>query len=86
MDYLLRSVAAARVKSAVIAILTGMGRDGTDGCVELARTGCTVLAQDRESCTVYGMPKAVFESGLADAVVPLDQMAATITEYASPTG
>lgn len=59
-------------------ILTGMGRDGTEGCRLIKQLGGTVLAQHPEGCIVYGMPKVVVEEQLADRVVPLEKMASWI--------
>ena len=56
-------------------VLTGMGQDGTAGCEVIRRAGGQVLAQDEESSVVWGMPRFVITSGLADKVLPLDQMA-----------
>lgn len=50
----------------------GMGADGTQGIVQLNKTNkIYVIGQDEETCTVYGMPKAIAESGLVDEVLPL---------------
>jgi two-component system chemotaxis response regulator CheB len=59
--------------------MTGMGSDGTLGLGLMKKNGAVVIAQDKESCTVYGMPKEPIESGLADLVVPLDRIAREIT-------
>ena len=84
MDYLLRSACGCfALESAVVVVLTGMGHDGTAGCSELKRHGCTVLAQDQATSTVFGMPKAIIDSGLADSIVSLDHMAAKIAESAN---
>jgi two-component system, chemotaxis family, protein-glutamate methylesterase/glutaminase len=59
-------------------IMTGMGKDGLEGLKLIKRRGGYVIAQDEDSCVVYGMPRAAVEEGLADAVVPLDDIASTI--------
>jgi two-component system, chemotaxis family, protein-glutamate methylesterase/glutaminase len=59
-------------------ILTGMGRDGTEGCRLIKQLGGSVLAQHPEGCIVYGMPKVVVEEQLADRVIPLEKMASWI--------
>jgi two-component system chemotaxis response regulator CheB len=61
-------------------VLTGMGADGTAGIGELKNAGCNihVIGQDKESCVVYGMPRAIAEAGLADEVVPLNKITETI--------
>jgi two-component system chemotaxis response regulator CheB len=62
-------------------VLTGMGSDGTKGIKGLsASKNLHVIAQDEKTCVVYGMPKAVAQSGLVDEVVPLDKVAETITK------
>lgn len=55
-------------------ILTGMGADGSDGARLLKREGATVWAQNRESSTIFGMPQAVINAGLADAVLDLEDI------------
>lgn len=59
-------------------IMTGMGRDGCVGYKKLHDKGGYVVAQDEESCVVYGMPKAVVDEGLADEVHPLEDLAEVI--------
>ena len=51
-------------------ILTGMGKDGVIGLHEISAIGGTIVAQDEETCVVYGMPRAAVEAGIADLVVP----------------
>lgn len=63
-------------------VMTGMGADGFQGVKEIAAVGGQVLAQDQASSVVWGMPRFVAESGLADAVVPLDQLAREIVRRA----
>ncbi len=60
-------------------VMTGMGKDGLEGARAIKRSGGTVFAQDEETSVVYGMPKAVAEAGIADAILPLDQIAPAIT-------
>ena len=65
----------------VCVVLTGMGADGTDGILTLGRSKPVhVIAQNAETCVVYGMPKAIAEAGVVDEVVPLDEVAKTITK------
>ncbi len=62
-------------------VLTGMGADGTNGILSLGRSKpIRVIAQNEETCVVYGMPKAIYEAGVVDEVVPLDEVAQTITK------
>lgn len=65
-------------------IMTGMGKDGLEGLRLLKKKGGYVVAQNEESCVVYGMPKAVVDDGIADAVVPLDDVASVL--YQTCTG
>jgi two-component system chemotaxis response regulator CheB len=58
-----------------------MGNDGLEGIRDLKRKGGATIAQDNASCVVYGMPRAVVEAGLADAVVDIESMAESILEH-----
>jgi two-component system chemotaxis response regulator CheB len=78
VDYLFRSAAETCGAAVVAVIMTGMGADGLNGLRALKRRGARIVAQNRETCVVYGMPMAPIEEGLADEVVPLDEIAATI--------
>jgi two-component system, chemotaxis family, protein-glutamate methylesterase/glutaminase len=77
-SHLFASVARVFGPRAVGVILTGMGRDGAAGLLDLHRAGGRVLAQDEASCVVPGMPAAAIAAGAVDEVVPLDQLAARI--------
>lgn len=74
-DVLFRSAAEVFGPGVLAVVLTGMGRDGMAGCAAVRARGGQVLAQDRESSTVWGMPGAVVEAGLADLVLPLGDVA-----------
>ncbi len=74
VDYLFRSVADVVSGRALAVIMTGMGDDGTLGCRLLKRKGATVVVQDEASSVVYGMPRQVVESGVADHVASLSDM------------
>jgi two-component system chemotaxis response regulator CheB len=77
-DYLFRSVAEAFGGRVLAVVMTGMGRDGMEGCRLLKASGATVFAQHPDGCIVFGMPKAVIDEELADRVVPLQELAAAI--------
>lgn len=83
VDPMLASIGAIYGKTALGVVLTGMGRDGTDGATRLVACGGSVLAQDESSSAVWGMPRAVLEAGLACAVMPPDKIARRV---ASRTG
>jgi two-component system chemotaxis response regulator CheB len=74
VDPLFRSVAAAFGGKAVGVVLTGMGRDGTNGCEHLREHGAQILVQDEASSVVWGMPGLVARKGLADAILPLAEV------------
>jgi len=74
-DYLFRSIAEHYPGKATGVIMTGMGSDGSKGLVQMKTRGSFVIAQDEDTCTVYGMPKVPVESGIADRVLPLDKIA-----------
>ncbi len=59
----------------VSVILTGMGQDGANGMEKIKKTGGYVIAESEETCVVYGMPKAVVDRGLADEVLPVQDIA-----------
>lgn len=62
----------------VSVILTGMGCDGSAGMKKIKEAGGYVIAESKESCVVYGMPKAVVDAGIADEVLPVEQVADAI--------
>ncbi len=78
-DVTLKSVAQSFGARAVGVVLTGMGRDGALGLAAVKAAGGRTVAQDRGTCTVYGMPKAAVEMGVVDDVVPLDRIGALVT-------
>ncbi len=78
VDVMFRSVRDAFGGSALAVVLTGMGYDGRAGARELRAAGAAVLAQDEKSSVVWGMPGAVAQAGLAEAVLPLDQIAPAV--------
>jgi len=83
VDYLLRSAVDALADRVLAVIMTGMGRDGLAACAQLKRKGGRVFAQHEYGCTVYGMPKAVIDEGLADRVLPLGRIAPAIARHAA---
>lgn len=78
VDALMLSVAECFPGRALGVILTGMGNDGLKGLTVMKKTGCRIFAQDEESCVVYGMPKAVVDAGLADKIMPIEEIAGEI--------
>jgi two-component system chemotaxis response regulator CheB len=87
VDVLFRSVAKAYNRGSVLAvILTGMGQDGLRGCEQLADVGAHVIAQDEPTSVVWGMPGFVAKAGLANAVLPLSQLAPYIVRRVGFSG
>ena len=74
VDVLFRSAAECAAKNATAIILTGMGKDGAAGMLELHRAGAYTYAQDEHSCVVFGMPKEAIALGAADEVLPLHEI------------
>jgi len=74
VDPMFASAGAEFGEGAVGVILTGMGRDGTEGASRLVARGGSVLAQDEATCAVWGMPRSVIEAGLACAVMTPEKM------------
>jgi len=78
VDYLMQSMAEFYPGRALGVILTGMGNDGVKGMTSMKQTGSRIFAQNEETCVVYGMPRAVVEAGIADKVLPIEEMAGEI--------
>ncbi|CAB3761061.1 Protein-glutamate methylesterase/protein-glutamine glutaminase [Paraburkholderia humisilvae] len=74
VDVLFRSAAQHAGKNAVGVILTGMGRDGAAGLLDMRRAGAYTFAQDEASCIVFGMPREAIAMGAADDISPLADM------------
>lgn len=79
VDVLFRSVTKVYGGNVLAVILTGMGSDGRSGCVDLKERGAHVIVQDKETSVVWGMPGAVASAGLADDVLPLEDIAPEIS-------
>lgn len=61
-------------------VLTGMGRDGAQGTIEVKKNGGITISEDESTCTIYGMPKMAYETGMVDLVLPIDEIPTTITK------
>lgn len=75
VDVLFRTVAETMDGQAVGILLTGMGSDGAQGLLAMARAGATTIAQDEATCTVFGMPKAAIALGAAGLIAPIHRIA-----------
>jgi two-component system chemotaxis response regulator CheB len=78
VDVLFRSVAQAAGRNATGVIMTGMGDDGARGLLEMLNAGARTLAQNEETCVVFGMPREAIRMGAAQQVVALEQIPALI--------
>ena len=75
------SLAGCDYDEVICVVMTGMGMDGTVGIKNLDLKKQTyIIAQDQDTSTVYGMPKAIAQTGLVSEVVPLNQLAGQITK------
>jgi two-component system, chemotaxis family, protein-glutamate methylesterase/glutaminase len=78
VDVLFRSMAQAAGASGLGIILTGMGKDGAQGLLEMKHSGADTVAQDEATCVVFGMPKEAIACGAVDQVLPLSKIPAKI--------
>jgi two-component system chemotaxis response regulator CheB len=81
VDVLFRSVAAAAGRNALGVIMTGMGDDGARGLKLMRDAGALTLAQDEESCVVFGMPKEAIRHGAVEQVCSLDEIPERIAHF-----
>ena len=82
VDVLFRSVAKFAGKNALGIIMTGMGDDGARGLKEMQDAGAPTVAQNEQSCVVFGMPKEAIALGAADKILPLNHLPTEIMLYA----
>jgi two-component system, chemotaxis family, protein-glutamate methylesterase/glutaminase len=81
-DLLIEDAARTHGERMLLVVLTGMGNDGLRGAREVRRHGGRILVESEDSCTVFGMPRAIVDGGLADDVLDLDQLAEAIANEA----
>ena len=79
-DFTFDSAAEIYKQNIVGVVLTGMGRDGTKGAFKIKHYGGKIIAESKETCVVYGMPKAIVEEGYADYILPNTQIADKIVD------
>jgi len=80
VDPMLRSAAVACDGHVLVAMLTGMGRDGLAGTMKVIEAGGAAVGQDEASSVVWGMPGAIAQAGLCHAVLPLSKIAPKLLE------
>ena len=82
VDVMFRSASQVAGRNAMGIILTGMGDDGARGLLEMRQAGSHTIAQDEDSCVVFGMPKEAIQRGAAVKIVPLNRVAHEIETFA----
>jgi two-component system, chemotaxis family, protein-glutamate methylesterase/glutaminase len=82
VDVLFRSAARYAGQNAVGVIMTGMGDDGANGMLEMKQVGAFTIAQDEETCVVFGMPNEAIKRNAVDRVLPLQSLAGAVLEHA----
>jgi two-component system chemotaxis response regulator CheB len=80
VDVLFRSGARVAGSKVIGVILTGMGKDGAEGLLELRKSGASTLGQDEASSLIYGMPRVAFERGAVERQCPLTELAGAIVD------
>lgn len=86
VDVMMESVALAGGKNVLGVLLTGMGKDGAKGMLDIRNQGGYTFAQDEASCVVYGMPKEAVAIGGVDQIVELDKMGAVLLDKIKTMG
>ena len=86
VDVLFRSAANCAGRNALGVILTGMGKDGAAGMLEMKKAGAYNFAQDEATCVVFGMPKEAIAIGAVDETVPLHDMARRVLAHLATMG
>ncbi len=86
VDVLFRSAANYAGKNSIGIIMTGMGDDGAGGMLEMHQAGAYTLAQDEESCVVFGMPKEAIARGGVDDIVPLQSLSGHLLSWLTSQG
>lgn len=86
VDVLFRSAANVAGRNAVGVILTGMGKDGAQGMLEMKQAGAYNFAQDELSCVVFGMPKEAIAAGGVDEILPLREIAPRLLSWLQNKG
>lgn len=81
VDVLFESVVRVWPGRLMAVVMTGMGADGARGVRAVKNRGGLVIAQDQDTCVVYGMPKAAYETGCVDRLVPLDEIPEQIMRF-----
>jgi two-component system chemotaxis response regulator CheB len=86
VEVLFRSVAQCAGKNAIGVMLTGMGKDGAIGMLEMRQAGAYNLAQDEATCVVFGMPREAIAVGAVDEIAPIQEMTQRVLTRLMQTG
>jgi two-component system chemotaxis response regulator CheB len=78
VDVLFRSAARYAGRNAVGVIMTGMGDDGAKGMMEMKTAGAFTIAQDEQTCVVFGMPHEAIRIGAVDKILPLERISVEV--------
>jgi two-component system chemotaxis response regulator CheB len=81
VDVMMDSLARLKTERIIAVIMTGMGSDGADGIKKVKNVGGMTIAQNEETCVVYGMPKAAAATNAIDVILPLEDITKTILRY-----
>lgn len=76
VDIMMNSIVDQFRGNTLAIIMTGMGKDGVEGLKKVKASGGIIIAQDEETCVVYGMPRAAVDAGITDAISPVERIAA----------
>lgn len=85
-DRLFSSAAKVYGSGLLSVVLTGMGKDGAKGTKDVKKAGGTTISEDKSTCTIYGMPKAAFDTGMVDLVLPVDMISQEILKLVCRDG
>ncbi|KOA21061.1 chemotaxis response regulator protein-glutamate methylesterase [Clostridium homopropionicum DSM 5847] len=86
VDKLFSSAVKVYGSNLLSVVLTGMGRDGAEGTIEVKNSGGITISEDKSTCTIYGMPRAAFETGKVDEVIPLHEISKAIVRNVKAVG
>ena len=81
VNYMMNSVADCGHKNLIAVMMTGMGSDGSIGIERIKTVGGNTIAQNEETCVVYGMSKSAVATGAIDKIVPLNDIAKEIIKF-----
>lgn len=81
VNVMMESLSRLEKENILAVIMTGMGSDGTEGIVKIKKAGGKTIAQNEETCVVYGMPKSAVAAGAIDVIVPLKDIAKQILRF-----